>query len=164
MAGSRMQGADPFDAIDSFMGQLETDVRELSTSDQRFGADSVVFALSGSAQWTGTLPASPQDPLRGRKILRVTATGASMDGLFGDLLTWPLYVGTDVLGPGDYLEALDNDETAYFVESSDDAVDMNQRNTKRWLVVLSGDTTTPVSVDLRMIASDAVSVLVQEVN
>lgn len=167
MAGTRIDGDQPYDALQAFIAQLETDLRELSVSEQRVGGSNLTFSTSVSSSaydWSGTLPASPLDPASGVKILRVIATAQSMDSLFGDLLPWPLYVAGTAWGPGEFLAALIADDPTFLVDVSEDAVNLDDRRTKRWLVLISGDTTTTVGFKPRVVASDEVTISIEELN
>jgi hypothetical protein len=167
MAGSRLDADQPYDALQAFIAQLETDLRDLSVSEQRVGGSNLAFSTSSSGlayDWSGTLPASPQDPASGVKVLRVTATAQTMDSLFGDLLPWPLFVAGATWGPEQFLAALKAGDPAFLVDVSEDAVDLDDRRTKRWLVVLSGDTATTVGFKPRVIASDEVQLTIEELN
>lgn len=155
----------PLEALEQALVGLERDARELSTTAQRTGGASLLFkATEGAAgyDWSGLL--TPDSFGSGVKLLRVIATASTADNLYGDLITWPLYVDGAPYRLADQFDALAAGDPAFFMETYEDQVSPDQPREKRWIVALNGDHTTPVGLKVCVIANDIVAVTVEELN
>lgn len=141
---------------------------QLVNAPQRIGGASLIFRTSdtGSAyDWSGALPSSPLAPATGTKILRVTAEAQQMDHLFGDIIVWPLHVGSpsNIYRPSNYLAALESGGVGFLVQADEEVGDPSNRKKKSWAVTITGNTTTTVYFKAYVITSDIVTVTVQGV-
>lgn len=150
--------------LGTILDGLEAQANELKAGAQFVGTANVKTIVSDSgapSDYSGVLPADPQNTSTGYREFSVQATASTIPNLYADLI---VYVFKGSLAtrytPSDYLVDVAASAAATLLRVENAPFDVTNPNKKSWLMSITGDKTTTYYLKFYVVANAATTIAV----